>query len=432
MPSRPSRDTRPAVPEPEAKPRPPASRDFRLIWAGTFAGRLGDSVAAVAAPIVAVTVLEASAFTVTLLTAAAWLPWLLIGLPAGAWVDRLPRRPVMIACDLTSALVVLSVPAAAWAGALTATHLLAATFTIGTMAVLFQTAWISYLPAVLDERHLVPANALLYGSESAARVAGPGTAGMLAGWIGAVAGFALQTLTFATSALLLSLVRTPERRPPHPPERDLRREILDGISLVYRDRVLRNLAIHGSLSNLALTGYQALLVVFLIRQVRLTASAVGVLLTLTALGGVVGATISQPLIRRIGDARALVWCKAGAGPLALVVPLAQQGWLLVLFAAGSTLVVLGITAGNVVSGSFRQRYVPGQLLGRVTTSTQTLNLAGIPIGAVTAGTLATALGTRPALWVLTTAYAATGLILILGPLRRRRDLPLHAELRDIE
>lgn len=402
---------------------PASSRDFRLIWAGTTTGRLGDSVAAFAAPLVAVTVLDASAFVVTLITAAAWLPWLLIGLPAGAWVDRLPRRPVLIGCDLASIAVVVSVPVAAWAGALTVPHLLAVAFAIGITTVLFQTAWAGYLPAILNARQLVPANALLYGSESAARVAGPGLAGLIAGAVGAVTGYALQALTFLVSTICLVMVRTPERRPPPSPERHLRREIAQGIRFVARDRVLLNLAAHGAVSNLFLTGYQALLVVFLIRQVGLTEATVGLLLTLTALGGVLGAVVVQPLIRRLGEARTLVFCKAGAGPFALAVPLTEQGWRLVLFVAASTLVVLGITAGNVISGSFRQRYVPGEILGRVTTSIQTLNYAGIPLGAVLAGVLATAIGTRPALWALTGAYATTGLILLLGPLRGRRDLP---------
>ncbi|WP_090596249.1 MFS transporter [Auraticoccus monumenti] len=410
----------------DAPVSPASSRDFRLVWAGTSAGRLGESVASFAAPVVAITVLDASALTVTLITAAAWLPWLVVGLPAGAWVDRLPRRPVMVVCDLVSVLVVASVPVAAAAGALTTPHLLGAAFAVGTTAVLFQTAWTSYLPAVLDERQLVPANALLHGSDSAARVAGPGIAGLLAGAVGAVAGYALQSVTFLVSATCLALVRTPERRPARTTGRSLRREVAEGIHHVRRDRVLLNLAVHGSLSNLFLVGYQALLVVFLMRHVGLSEGGVGLLLTLTALGGVVGALVIQPLIRRLGDARTLVLGKALAGPFALAVPLAEPGWRLVLLAVASTLLVVGITAGNVVSGSFRQRYVPGALLGRVTTSMQTLNLAGIPLGAVLAGTLATAVGTRPALWVLTAAYACTGLILLLGPLRGRRDLPVRS------
>jgi len=415
-----------AAPPGDAVVSPASSRDVGLVWAGTSTGRLGDSVASFAAPVVAITVLDASAFVVTLITAAAWLPWLLVGLPAGAWVDRLPRRPVMVVSDAVSLVVVASVPLAAWAGALTTAHLLGAAFAVGTTTVLFQTAWAGYLPAVLDERQLVPANALLSGSEAAARVAGPGLAGLLAGALGAVSGYAVQALTFAVSATCLALVRTPEHRAARAPGRDLRREVAEGVRFVAGDRVLLNLAAHGSLSNLFLTGYQALLVVFLVRQVGLAEGAVGLLLTLTALGGVLGALLVQPLVRRLGDARTLVLCKALAGPFALAVPLAEQGWRLALLAVASTLVVLGITAGNVVSGSFRQRYVPGELLGRVTTSIQTVNLAGIPLGAVLAGALATAIGTRPALWLLTAAYASTGLVLLLGPLRGRRDLPRRA------
>ncbi len=206
-----------ALPHERPLEGPAGSRDFRLIWAGTSAGRLGESVASFAAPVVAVTVLDASTFVVTLTTAAAWLPWLLVGLPAGAWVDRLPRRPMMISCDVVSVAVVASVPIAASVGALTTAHLLGAALAIGATSVLFQTAWTGYLPAVLDARQLVPANALLYGSESAARVAGPGVAGLLAGAFGAVTGFALQAVTFAGSAACLALVRTPERRPSRPP-----------------------------------------------------------------------------------------------------------------------------------------------------------------------------------------------------------------------
>lgn len=131
---------------------PAGSRDFRLIWAGTTAGRLGEAVASVATPLVALTVLDAGPFTVTLLTAAAWLPWLLIGLPAGAIVDRLAKRPVMIAADVASAVAIGSVPVAAALHHLTVTHLLVAALVLGAATVFFQSAWAAYLPAVLDEK----------------------------------------------------------------------------------------------------------------------------------------------------------------------------------------------------------------------------------------------------------------------------------------
>jgi MFS family permease len=396
---------------------------FRLIWIGTAASRLGSSVASVATPLVALEVLDASAFTITLLMAAAWVPWLLIGLPAGAWVDRRAKRPVMIASDVVAAIAVLSVPLAAWWDVLTVAQLLTVAVVIGTATVFFQTAWTSYLPAVLDHRQLVPANAFLYGSESAAQVAGPRIAGLLAGAVGAVAGLLLQAGTFVVSALCLFRVRRPERRTPSTEQPDLRREIVEGARFVASDRYLRNLVTHGALSNMWLTGYQALLVVFLIREVGLNAATVGLMLTLTSLGGVVGATLAPALSRRLGTARTLVFCKAGAGPCALLIPLTESGVRTGLFVIGSALVITGVVAGNVVSGSFRQTYCPPHLLSRVTTSMQFVNLGTIPLGAVAAGALASVAGTRTSLWVMTAGFAVSGLVLALGPLRGRRDLP---------
>lgn len=166
------------------------------------------------------------------------------------------------------------------------------------------------------------------------------------------------------------------------------------------------------------------------QDVGLAPASVGLVLAVTAVGGVVGAAVLTPLVRHLGDARTLVVCKAGAGPCALLVPLAAPGRRLGLFVAGSTLVVVvvGVTAGNVVSGSFRQRYVPTQLIGRVLTSMQVVNCAGIPLGAVAGGVLATVAGTRAALAVLVVAYTASGLLLVRGPLRGVRDLPAGRHL----
>ena len=401
-------------------------RTFRRVGLGTASSRLGSSVASVATPLVALEVLDASAFFVSLLMAAAWVPWLIIGLPAGAWVDRLPKRPVMIASDAVAAVAVLSVPVATWLEGLTAAHLLVAAVVLGTATVFFQTAWTSYLPAVLDQRQLVPANAFLYGSESAAQVAGPGLAGLLAGAVGAVAGLVVQAGTFLVSAVCLLGVRRPERRTPSAAEPHLRREIVEGARFVAADKYLLTLSSHGALSNMWLTGYQALLVVFLVREVGLSATAVGLVLTLTSLGGVAGAALAPSLSRRCGSARTLVICKAGAGPCALLIPLTEAGARTALFVVGSALVVTGVVAGNVISGSFRQAYCPPHLLARVTTSMQFVNFGAIPLGAVAAGALASVAGIRASMWVMTAGFAVSGLVLVLGPLRGRRDLPARA------
>jgi MFS family permease len=124
-------------------------RDVRLLWAGETVTALGTAVSSVAMPLVALEVLDAGVLAVTLLTAAAWLPWLVIGLPAGAWVDRLPKRPMLVTCDAASALLLLSVPVAAWGGWLTVAHLVGVALGLGVASVFFRTAWTAYVPAVV-------------------------------------------------------------------------------------------------------------------------------------------------------------------------------------------------------------------------------------------------------------------------------------------
>ena len=395
----------------------------RLLWAGSTTSRLGTSVSAVAMPLVALQVLGAGPLLVGLLTAATWLPWLVIGLPAGAWVDRLPARPVLVVADVVAVGLLASVPVAVAAGGLTAAHLLAVALLVGTCHVFSTAALTAWLPALLEPEQLVPANALLEGSASAAQVAGPGLAGLLAGAFGAAAGLLADAASFAVSATCLLAVRRTGRPRPAAARRRLRTEVAEGVRFVRTDPLLVRLALHGALSNLALVGYQVVLVVFLVRDLGLSSTSVGLLLAAGNAGGLVGAALVQRLSHRLGSARALVLCKAGAGPCTLLVPLAAPGPRLGLLVVGTLLSVGGIVAGNVLSGSFRQTYVPAGLLGRVSTSMQVVNLGTIPLGAVLAGALAGRIGAHGALWATVLLFAVAGLVLVTGPLRGRRDLP---------
>jgi MFS family permease len=397
--------------------------DFRKLWAGMTVSRLGSSVASVTTPLIAVQVLDASAFTVSLLTAAAWLPWLLIGLPAGAWIDRVTRKPVMLVSDLVSAVLVLSIPVAAWAGALTMAQLLLVTLLLGAATVCFSVAWAAYLPAMFDKDDLVAANAALQGTESAAQVAGPAAGGLLIAAISAVAGLVLDAVSFLISAFTLWRIRRAERRPAPAARAGIRGDIVEGARWLLRDRYLLNQTIYGAAANLWLTGINAISVVFLVREVGVGTTTVGLLFAAVSLGGVGAATLTPRLVRRLGGARTLICCKTFGGVASVLVPFTQPGLGLLVFVAGMLGVAAGAIAGNVVSASFRQAYCPPGLLGRVLTSMQFVNFGAIPVGAVLGGALAGALGARGAILLLAIGYAASGLILVLGPLRGRRDLP---------
>jgi predicted MFS family arabinose efflux permease len=397
-------------------------REFRLLWTGETTSCLGSSVGGVALPLAALSVLHASVFAIGALTAAAWLPWVLIGLPAGAWVDRLPRRRVMIVADLVSLAAFASVPVAAWCGWLSVAQLLIVALAAGTAGVFFKTAYRAFLPAVLTPDQLLEGNAKLQGSEQVTNVIGPGLAGLIAQWVGAVCGVLANAASFAVSAFCLS--RMPVSEPaPTTEERSLRREIAEGLSIVIRDPLLRVGAIYGCLSNFMLVGYQAILVVFLIRVVGLDAGLTGVLLTLTSLGGVLGAFLARRAARRFGTARVALYGKLLLTPAGLLIPLADRGPGLALFLLGSIAMIAGIIAGNIVWVGFTQTRYPARILGRISTSTQVFNYGAIPAGALVAGAIASHLGIRATLWIMLGGLVLSSGVLLLGPLRGLRDLP---------
>jgi MFS family permease len=416
-------------------------RSFRLLWIGESVSQLGNAMAVVGVPLVAVIVLHASTFAISLLTAAAWLPWLVIGLPAGAWVDRLPARRVMLVCDVISAVLYASVPVAAWAGVLSVGLVVAVQLLGGTASVLFMTAYQVYLPAlVASPAELIEGNTKMQGSASAAAFAGPGLAGLVAQLLGAVTALLVNAVSFVVSAACLLGARTePAIRsattPPATalPRADarattLRREIADGLQLVGRDPVLRQLSIFWAVANLALTGYAALLVVFLVRTVGLTPGAVGLLTAVPGAGGILGALLTGRVTTRYGTARGLLLATLCALPCALLIPLTGPGWRLTFYLAGALVAWTGIAVGNIIIAAFRQSYSPPGMCGRVTATMRFLIFGTSPAGALLGGGLAAWLGIRAALWVLLSLASLSGVLLLTRDLRTRRDLPARPEL----
>jgi MFS family permease len=399
-----------------------AHREFRLLWTGETTSCLGSSIGGIALPLVALEVLHASVFAVSALTAAAWLPWVLIGLPAGAWVDRLPRRPVMMAADALSIVAFGSVPVAAWCGVLTTVQLTFVALAGGTASVFFKTAYRAFLPALVAPDDLLEGNAKLQGSEQVANVAGPGAAGVIAQTVGAVCGVLADAASFAASAICLSRIRVTEE-PRVVRRRSLRHEIAEGLAIVGRDPLLRASTIYGCLSNLTLVGYQSVLVVFLIRVVGLSAGVTGLLIALTSLGGVLGALLARPAARRFGTARTVLYGRMLLTPAGLLIPLADRGPRLALFVLGSVTLIIAIVAGNVIWAGWLQSFYPSKLLGRVSTSAQVFNYGSIPLGAVVAGSVASHLGVRAAMWIMLSGSVLSTLVLLTGPLPHLRDLP---------
>ncbi|MEV0396255.1 MFS transporter [Polymorphospora rubra] len=402
-------------------------RDFRLLFGAEVTGKFGAAFTGVAMPLAAVAVMDASTFQVSLLSAAIWLPWLLLGLPAGAWVDRLTRRPIMLWSVAACLVLYLSIGVAAWLDLFVFGWLLTVSLLVGAAAVFFQVAYTAYLPSLLAPDDLVEGNAKLHGSASAAQILGQGGGGFLIQLVGPVNGLLANAGTFAVSLLCLFGIR--HREPPRirqkPPRGAFAREVRDGLLLAARDPWFRAYALYGAFANLCLMGYQSILVVFLVNDVHQGSGTVGTLIAIANAGGVAGALMARRISSRLGTARAtLVFAMVFTLPVMLV-PLASPGWGVILYPIGGLCASAGVVAVNVLKAGFQQRYCPPELLGRLSASSFYLNYGVLPVGALLGGALGTALGVRPAMWLLVAGVPLSGLVLLLSPMRHHRDLPAH-------
>ena len=404
-------------------------RDFSLLWGGEGVSMLGAATPSVLLPLLAVTEFGAGPVWMGVLTAAGWLPWLVIGLPAGAWLDQRDPRRVMIIADVVAAATLASVPIAWWLQVLGLVQLAVVAVLGGTCTVFFRTAYVKLLPRIVPDGGLEAANSRVLGTESAMQVVGPGVAALVAQLTSAAAGIIGSVVGFCVSAGCLARIEVDRvGRPPTAPE-PLRIRIAEGVRLVTGDRHLRALMIIGGVSNFGLTGYAALLVLFLITELGLPESGVGIVIMVGSVGGLLGALIAPALARRLGTGRASTVLLVGAGPSALLVGSAVDAGHAYLTATGLLLVGVGVVGGNVIRGAWRQRYVPAPLMGRVLATMQVVNYGTMPLAGVAAGVLGSWLGVQPAIMVLAGVHAVACVSILGTRIGRCRELPVALEDR---
>ncbi|MGW5280327.1 MFS transporter [Streptomyces collinus] len=402
-------------------------REFLLLWSGQTVSEIGSQVTVLALPLVAVVVLDASAFQVGLLSAAETSAYLLVALPAGAIVDRVAKRSLMITCNFALLLVIGSVPLAHAFGALTLAQLYAVALISSVFSVFFAVAYQSYLPLLLDRDQLMDANSKLASSQSATQIAGPGLGAGLVTLVGAAAAMTADALSFAASAAALSAIRTREPRRARAeagPRPALRSEIRVGLGYVTGDPILRNSVAFNGTANFFVIMVETLGPVFLIRTLHLRPSLVGLLLALGAVGGVAGGVAARYLSRSVGSAR-ISWIAMTVLSLpGLLIPAAGHGWWVLLFGVGWISWTFSSTVAGISLTSYRQAACPPEVLGRVSAAARWINWGTLPLGGLVGGALASALGVHTTLWIAVCGGCCAGLWLFFSPLRGMRDIPL--------
>jgi MFS family permease len=403
-----------------------SEHEFLKLWAGQSVSVLGDQVGALALPLVAVLVLDASAAEMGLLTAMVWLPHLLFALGAGLYVDRRARRlPMMIAADVARAAVIVTIPVAYWLDVLTMTHLLAVAFVAGALTVLFDVAWSTFFLRVVPRDDVVEANAKLMTTRSLSYVAGPPLAGALVQVLTAPVALFADALSFVGSALFLSRIRTEEPPLPPPNGDSIRSRLGVGFRFIFGHPLLRAFLGCFATINLFNLAFSAIAVLFMADELGLSAGAIGVILGTAAVGALVGAWIAPTVGRRIGMGPALIVGAVLFPVPYLAFPFASGPeplvWAVLLVA--EFLAGVGVMVLDIHGNSLMLLLTPEELRPMESATFRFINYGVRPIGALGGGLLAAAVGLRPALFVTALGACLGVLWLLASPTPRLRDVP---------
>jgi len=390
-------------------------RPFLLLWTGQSISQLGSQVTLVALPLTAILVLSVSPFQVGLLTAAGFGPAALVGPLAGAYVDRVRRRPLQIGCQLILGATTFSVPLAAWFGLLRLEHLFALQAINGALNIASTAAGQAYLPSVVERSHLSEANGKLASSGAFTRVVGPGFGGVLVQLATAPVAMVVDAISFVISAVCLLLIDAPEPAARSTGKRSIASDIHEGLYLVLGHRLIRPLMLAVAGYNFFAAIFVAVYTLFMVRELGLAPASIGAIVACGGVGGVVGGLLAEPVARRFGIGRAIVGGMILLATMHLAAPAAFGPPLVSVpvLATGGMLAQLALAVSAVNRTSMIQQIVPAHAQGRVSATQQVIVLASVPIGAALGGVMGATLGLRG-----TVVIAALGSIVATGALVR--------------
>ncbi len=406
--------------------------DFMKLWTGQTISQFGDEITGLALPYLAIIILGADAWQMGLLGVVRFLPWILFTLPAGVWVDRMRRRPILVGSDIARAVLLASLPIAFLGGWLTMPQVYLVAFLAGTLEVFFDVAYQSYLPSIVARDELVEGNSKLELSRAGSSVAGPTIAGFLIELVRAPFAIAFDALSYLGAALFVGLIRRQEAAPPaHDPAQGRRpsmwQEARAGLGYVATSPYLRSIAACTGTLNLFGNIGGVILLLYAVQELGLEAGMLGIIFALGNVGVLVAALTAGRLAKRIGLGRVIVGTAMLDGVALVFVPLAPRDdpfWFLVI---GGVIAGFATVAYNVNQVGLRQAITPDRMLGRMNATMRLIVWGTIPIGALIGGVLGSTIGLQAALWVSAIGSFLGFLPVFFSPVRQLREIPAQSE-----
>jgi MFS family permease len=417
-----------AAPVAASRPGLTRNRDFLKLWIGQTISMGGTQVTQLALPLVAAVTLNVTPIEFGVLGMVDFLPFIILSLPAGVWVDRLQRRPILIVGDLGRAVSMATIPISFALGTLTIWQLYVVGFINGCLTVFFDVAYQSYLPSLVERDQLIDGNAKLETTRSGAAVVGPGIAGTVIGLIGAPIAIGLDALSFVLSAAFLVVIRRPEPRP----ERVLtaegsptsvRTEAIEGLSYVLGQPFLRAIAACSGLSNLFSNIAQSIFILFLVRELGFSPAMLGLVFSIASVGFLVGALGARRISERLGVGPTLIGSAALLGPPLLVLPFVGGPLALPVAAAAGFVVFGAATVWNINQVSLRQAITPTRMQGRMNATMRFIAWGTIPVGMVLGGFLGALIGLRQTVLLGAVLSVLPFLPVLFSPIRSIRVMP---------
>lgn len=406
-------------------------RNFAAFWTAQALSQLGSQLGQLAFPVLAVTLLGATEFEVGVLNAAGLAAFLAVGLPAGAWVDRWLKRRTMIIADLVRMAAMAAVPLLWWAGSLEIWHLYLVSGVVGVATVFFDVSYQSFVPLLVAPGNVGEANGKLEATAQVARIGGPAAGGALLTVLSAPLLFIGESLGYLLSAVFLARTRDQEQKPSAEGRNSLSAEIKEGLGFVVRHPLISRIVLCTAGMNCAGMLVFTLLPLLVLRELGLGPQGMGIIMSVGAAGGLLGAASGPWLARRIGEGRII---PAGALLSALflaLVPVAavqpDRGVALVLLSVSEFGTTLGALVYNVMQLTMRQRVCPPRLLGRMNASIRFVVWGVMPLSALAGGYLGGHLGIVPAMWIGVAGSLIAVLPVLFSPLPAMRKLPHTVE-----
>jgi MFS family permease len=404
--------------------------DFVKLWTGQTISEFGSQISQLAIPLLAAVSLHASAFEFSLLGVLGFMPFILFALPAGVWVDRLRRRQILIVGDAARALLLALVPILWALHELRMWHLLVLQFVIGIFTVFFDVAYQSYLPALIEREHLVDGNSKLQLTVSVSQVAGPSVSGALIAAVTAPYAILADAVSFVASTLFMVTMRhreTPPRHDDATPRPKMWPQVKEGLQWVAGHPWLRAIAACTGSSNFFSSVLFAIVVLYMVRTLHLSAFEIGFVFAVGSAGSILGALATGRLNKALGVGRTIVLTAGVFSVAGLAVPLAPKSFPLPLLMLAQVLFGFGSVTYNITQVSLRQAITPERLQGRMNAAMRWIVWGTIPLGSLAGGAIATWWGLRTALWVGAFGGLVPFLPVALTSVRKIREMPEPVE-----